>query len=146
MKIKKNGVVIRLTESDLKRIVKRVVTEQNRYASFDYKPPIDLKINNENEISDHIWDLIPHDEDNHHSFLENLAEYSHIEFDPSSGHWHLTISHMGKTKRVKLDIDGSFGHDYHHDSDTINLDLNQTFGIKLTLPLIHDGKRHKFSI
>ena len=29
MKIKKNGKVIRLTESDLKRIVKRVLTEQN---------------------------------------------------------------------------------------------------------------------
>ncbi len=28
MKIKKNGKVIRLTESDLKRIVKRVITEE----------------------------------------------------------------------------------------------------------------------
>jgi len=30
MKIKKNGKVIRLTESDLKRIVKKVVTEQTK--------------------------------------------------------------------------------------------------------------------
>ena len=29
MKIKKNGKVIRLTESDLKRIVKRVLTEDS---------------------------------------------------------------------------------------------------------------------
>jgi len=126
---------------------KRVLKEQNHYASFGYKPPIDLKIHNENEVSDHIWDLIPHNEDNHHSFLENLSEYSHVEFNPNTGHWHLTISHMGKTKRVKLDIDGSIGHhDYNQHSDTINLDLNQTFGIKLTLPLIQNGSRYKFSI
>lgn len=31
MKIKKNGQVIRLTESDLKKIVKRVLNEQEEY-------------------------------------------------------------------------------------------------------------------
>ena len=34
MKIKKNGKVIRLTESDLKKIVKRVLTEENMGSSL----------------------------------------------------------------------------------------------------------------
>ena len=41
MKIKKNGKVINLTESDLKRIVKRVLKEQpdNPFDNEEYQPP-----------------------------------------------------------------------------------------------------------
>ena len=39
MKIRKNGKVVRLTESDLRRITKRVISEQNlgeRYDEINY--------------------------------------------------------------------------------------------------------------
>ena len=36
MKIKKNGKVIRLNESDIKRIVKRVLTEENKDMGIDF--------------------------------------------------------------------------------------------------------------
>jgi len=50
MKIKKNGKVIRLTESDLKKIVNRVLKEQNDN-KFDmiYQPEI-YRRNRENQI------------------------------------------------------------------------------------------------
>lgn len=41
MKIKKNGKVIKLTESDLQRIVKRVLNEQK--GTFDYDTIENLK-------------------------------------------------------------------------------------------------------
>ena len=43
MKIRKNGKVVRLTESDLRRITKRVISEENlgdRYNVEDFQRPI----------------------------------------------------------------------------------------------------------
>jgi hypothetical protein len=43
MKIRKNGKVVRLTESDLRRITKRVISEENlgdRYNVEDFQIPI----------------------------------------------------------------------------------------------------------
>ena len=49
MRIKKNGKVVNLTESDLQRIVKRTLTEQNMGTSSGVSEPNEIK----DEVGNH---------------------------------------------------------------------------------------------
>ena len=101
-----------------------------------------VKLHNEEELHDSIHFHFGLDHEINKSFLENLLNNSHIHINPLSNHVTLQLSHMGKQHDITLEIDGSFGHDYHH-SNEINLDLQQNFGFKVTLPIKRSIKHSK---
>ncbi len=149
MKIKKNGEVIRLTESDLKKIVKRVLIEQHETGSLyvkltdEHLEDILEKIaHHDEEVFSHLQHEIENGIHSNHdsNFMDTLNHNLHAHYDPYSNHLKLEFPHLGKHHDIELDIESSFGHHDSHGNEPINLELHPTFGTTFKIPLHYHSK------
>jgi hypothetical protein len=133
--------IVRLTESDLVRLVKRVIKEQG--GPNPTNPKLNLspnvkkilwnKISSSPELKQHL-DIMPHHTE--HNFLEDIKhEKVHIHLDPKSEHVEIQFPGLGKHHNINLNVGGSYNtHHYssHGESSwkqpVVNVGVSTNFG------------------
>jgi hypothetical protein len=129
--------IIRLTESDLIRLVKRLIKEDK-----DSNPTSDIspenkkilwkKISNNQELTKHL-DIMPHHTE--HNFWEDISHKVHVHVDPKGEHFEVQFPELGKHHNITLNVGGSYNpHHYssHGESSwkrpVANVGINTNFG------------------
>jgi hypothetical protein len=109
--------IVRLTESDLVRLIKRVIKEQGGPNPTNPKPNISPndkkllwnKISSSPELKQHL-DIMPHHTE--HNFLDEVGHKLHIHIDPKSEHIEIQFPGLGKHHNINLNVGGSYN--THH--------------------------------
>ncbi len=136
--------IIRLTESDLVRLVKRVIKEQGTSTGISIpqlpqeekakvSKEIWNKISHSPELKQHL-EIMPHHKE--HNFLDDVAHKLHIHIDPKTQHANIEFPGLGKQHNISLNLGFSYDtHHYgtHHDSkgwkDSVgNVGVKYNFG------------------
>jgi len=128
--------IIRLTESDLIKLVKRVIEEEtksNPHAiSPENKKLLWNKISSNSEIKKHL-DIMPHHTEN--NFWEEIGHKLHVHVDPKGEHIQFEFPGLGKQHNINLNVGGSYNtHHYSNNGETswkkpiANVGISTNFG------------------
>lgn len=126
--------IIRLTESDLVRLVKRVINEQGTSVGI---PLIELPQQEKTKLGKEIWKQVSHNSElkhelhimphhNEHNFLNDIGHKIHVKLDPKTQHAH--VEFLGLDKKYNLSLNLGLSYDPHHYE--YGLPTNTSVGLK----------------
>jgi len=117
--------IIRLTESDLIRLIKRVIKEGGEQPNLtpEIKKNLWNQISQNQELKQHLQ-IMPHHTE--HNFMEELGHKLHVHVDPAGKHANVEFPGLGKNHNISISLGMPYtaGHSSHNSHDTHKVDYS----------------------